>query len=176
VVDPGSYLTWTCIVPPAGRVAGSAPAFTVKALLELVSCATCTEEVPEFSIVRVRNTGVPMFTSPKSIVAGLICRPTAAELVVENGLEFEPQPDRAPLSAMVATLKAIALRAIFPRNLLVVGVPLARLADISSLIAKNKELRNSHIDITCPKRISQPMRITRLAKSGEIIVDDASVD
>lgn len=152
VVDPGSYRTWTCIVPPAGRVAGSVPAFTVKALLELLNCATCTEDVFGFSIVTVRNTGVPMVTSPKSIVAGLICSPTAAELVEENGWEFEPQPDRATLSTMVATHRAIALSAILPLDLLFVWAPFDRPVDISSLIAKNKELLNSHIDITCAKK------------------------
>ena len=145
MVEPGSYRTWTCIEPPAGRVVGSVPAFTEKAMLELLNCATCTEEVLGFSIVTVRNTGVPTVTSPKSIVAGLICSPTAAELVEENGWEFEPQPDRATLSAMLATLRAIALPAILPRNLPFVWVPFARLAVISSVIAKNKELRNSHI-------------------------------
>ena len=120
-------------------------------MLELLNCATCTEIVLGFSMVTVRNTGVPTVTSPKSIVAGLICSPTAAELVEENGLEFEPQPKRARLSAMVATPNAILLPAIFPRNLLCVWVAFARLADLSSVIAKNKELRNSHIDITCAK-------------------------
>ncbi len=96
------------------------PAFTVKASLELLNCAICTEEVSRFSIVTVRNTGVPTVTSPKSMVAGLICRPAAAELVEENGLEFEPQPDRATQSAMVATPKTVP--AIFPRNLLIVWV------------------------------------------------------
>jgi hypothetical protein len=127
-------------------------------------------------MVTSRSTGVPTVTSPKSIVAGLICSPTAVELVEENGFEFEPQPERATLSATVTTPSAILPCAIFPRNLLCVWVAFAWLAAISSLIAKNKELRISHIDITCAKKVRQPMRLIRPAPSGEIWMHDASVD
>lgn len=132
-------------MPPAGSVAGRVPAFTVKALLELVNCATCTEEVLEFVIDTVWNTGVPIVTSPKSIVAGVICNVIAVELVEENGFESEPQPERARLSAIATRLKAMALPAI-PRNLFFVWVARDRLGVIFSLIPKIKILRNLHID------------------------------
>jgi len=59
-------------VPPAGKVAGKLPAFTVKALFELLSPAISIEDPLGFPIDMVRITGVPTVTSPKSIVAGLI--------------------------------------------------------------------------------------------------------
>lgn len=78
----------------------------MKALLELVNCDIWTSDVPGLVIDTVRNTGVPIVTSPKSTVSGAIC--SAVELADANGLEFEPQPERARLSAAVATLKAMA--------------------------------------------------------------------
>jgi hypothetical protein len=100
----------------------------------------------------VWETGAPMVTSPKSTVAGLICRTAVLEPVDENGLESEPQPDNARPSDIVATLTTRALPAILLRNLLSGWVACGRLAVRSSLIPKIEILRNSHIDITCTKK------------------------
>ena len=59
------------MLPPAGKLVGSVPAFTVNALLDMLNCAIWMEDVPGFEIETVRNTGVPIVTSPKSIVDGL---------------------------------------------------------------------------------------------------------
>lgn len=59
------------MLAPAGRLVGSVPAFTVNALLDMLNCAIWMVEVPGFVIDTVRNTGVPIVTSPKSIVEGL---------------------------------------------------------------------------------------------------------
>jgi hypothetical protein len=140
------------MLPAAGRVAGSVAAVTVKALFELLNCAICTGDVLGFVIDTVLSSGVPMVTSPKSMLAGLICSATAAEPVDENGLEFEPQPDRARPNAIAAMLKAKALPAIVPRNLLSVWVACDRFSVRFLLITKSKILRNSHIrHHLCPK-------------------------
>ncbi len=137
------------------------PAVTVKAVFELLNCAIWTADALEFVTETVRIAGVPTVTSPKSIAVGLICSETTVELVDENGLEFEPQPEKARLSAMVAKNKATALPEILPRNPLSVWVTRDRFVVKCSLNAKSKILRNSHIDITCAKKVSQPVRLTR---------------
>jgi hypothetical protein len=121
------------------------PAVTVKALFELLNCAICTGDVLGFVIDTVLSYGVPMVTSPKSMAAGLICNATTVEPVDENGLEFEPQPERARLSATAATLNVRALAAILPRDLLPVWLACDRFSVRFLLITKSKILRNSHI-------------------------------
>jgi hypothetical protein len=72
------------MVPPAGRLTGSVPAFTANALLEVLNCAICTEDVPGFVIDKVRDTGVPKFTLPKSMEDGLAVS-AGTEVDDENG-------------------------------------------------------------------------------------------
>jgi len=96
VADPGSYRTCTVMLPPAARVAGRVPAVTVNVALEVFKSAICIADVPEFVITTLRYTGVPTFTSPKSTVDGLTT--SADELVEENGLVSEPQPESPKLS------------------------------------------------------------------------------
>src|SRR5580692_4081700 len=150
------------MLPPAGRLAGRSPAFTVKALVEVLTCATCTADVPWFVIDRVRETGVPTFTSPKSIVDGLTTSAgvLALEVVDEKALESEPQPERPMLSAIAVDPSTRTQTAdIRPSNLCCFGVTFSRPRVIFPLIPKNKILRNSHIDITCAKEsggTSQP--------------------
>ena len=59
------------MLAPAGRLVGSVPAFRVNALLDMLNCAIWMGDAPGFVIDTVRNTGVPIVTSPKSIVDGL---------------------------------------------------------------------------------------------------------
>jgi hypothetical protein len=104
-------------VPPAGKVAGRLPAFTVKALFELLSPAISIEDLLGFPIDMVRITGVPTVTPPKSIVAGLIWSVTSFEFGELKALEFEPQPEITIVIETKATLPAKNPPASFPRNL-----------------------------------------------------------
>ncbi len=71
------------MLPPAGKFTGSAPARTVKVLIDVLSCAICTGDVLWFEIETVWDTGVPTLTSPNSIAVGFI--ETASVVAVENG-------------------------------------------------------------------------------------------
>jgi hypothetical protein len=102
------------MVPPAARLAGSAPPFTVKALFEVLNWAICMADVPGFVMDMVRDAGVPIVTSPKSIAEGFTESSASVELVEENGCEFEPQPERPRLSAMAASPSAMAQAALRP--------------------------------------------------------------
>ncbi len=105
VADPGSNRTWTVMLPPAASVAGSAPEFTANVVLDVLKSAICTEDVPEFVIDTLRNTGVPTFTSPKSIVDGFTT--SVGVLMEENGLLSAPQPERPRLNAIDAAARAM---------------------------------------------------------------------
>lgn len=80
----------------------------MKALLEVCNCAICSEDVPGFVMDTFRYTGVPTFTSPKSIAVGLTTSADAFKLVDESAWEFAPQPESPRLSPMAATPSAMA--------------------------------------------------------------------
>jgi hypothetical protein len=136
-------------VPPAGKVAGRLPAFTVKALFELLSAAISIEDALVFPIDTVRITGVPTVTSPKSIVPGLICSVISLEPGELNALEFEPQPVITMVIESKATLVARNPRASFPRNRVFEWARCDRLVEINPIIPEPKRLRYLDIDITC---------------------------
>ena len=71
------------MLPPAGKFTGSVLALTVKALVDVLSCAICTGDVLWFEIETDWDTGVPTLTSPNSIAVGFI--ESASVLADENG-------------------------------------------------------------------------------------------
>jgi hypothetical protein len=91
------------MLAPAASVAGSVPAFTANMVLDVLKSAICTAFVPEFEIDTVRYTGVPTFTSPKSIVDGFSTR--TGVLIEENGFVSEPQPESPRVSPIAATAR-----------------------------------------------------------------------
>ena len=87
-------------MPPAGRLTGSAPDWTVNAFVELLNCEISSVEVPGFVIVTFCDTPFPTFTSPKSTAVGL--KSIAPALVEEEALGFPPQPESPRLNARPA--------------------------------------------------------------------------
>jgi hypothetical protein len=134
VADPGSNRTWTVMLPPAASVAGSAPAFTVKVVVDVVKSAICTADVPEFVIETLRYTGVPTLTSPKSTIVGFST--SAGVLDEENGLASAPHPDSPRLSPMVAIARAMTEPAMHLLEFLSLTETSGRIALIFSSTAK----------------------------------------
>ena len=80
----------------------------MKALLDVFTCAICSEDEPGFVMDTFRYAGVPTFTSPKSIAVGRTTSADVLEPVDENAGEFAPQPESPRLSPMAATPSAMA--------------------------------------------------------------------
>jgi len=97
------------MLPPGGRLAGSAFAVTEKALFEVLNCAISAGDVPWFVIDTFRKTGDPTFTSPKSTVAGLTTSPGVLEFVDDNALASAPQPESPKMSPVAAAPTAMAM-------------------------------------------------------------------
>jgi hypothetical protein len=78
----------------------------VNAVLELLRSVISTAEVPGFLMEMVCVAPVPIFTSPKSMDAGVVT--TAFDALGENVLEFDPHPVRPVLSRIEQARNAIA--------------------------------------------------------------------
>ncbi len=146
VADPGSKLTCTTILPPGGRVLGSVPAFTVNALLELLSWDNSTDVDSRFVIAILLLALVPTFTSPKSISVGFISTTTSEMDADPPGSAPQPESHRA-LSARAATAIVAARAAICRRSVLFDRETSGSPVEIFSS-AKDEEVRNTCIGVT----------------------------
>jgi hypothetical protein len=87
----GSNRTCATRLSPVKSVAGRA-LVTLKALLELLICSTEIGSRPLLVMETFFDAVVPIFTFPKSMVAGLTAIWAAAVLVDENAPASDPQP------------------------------------------------------------------------------------
>ncbi len=143
------------MLPPGVSVAGSPVTLTVNELLVVLKSAISIGDVPELVMDTFWNTGVPTFTSPKSIADGLTT--SAGVPVDEKGLESAPQPESARLSAMAAIPIASAPLQNRSHESCLLDIS-GRFAVVFFAVAKNEILRNLYIGITCASGIWRSSR------------------
>jgi hypothetical protein len=127
----------------------------VNELLVVLKSAISIEEVLELVIDTFWNTGVPTFTSPKSIADGLTM--SAGVPVDEKGLEPAPQPESARLSAMAAIAIASGPLENRSHDFCLLDTS-GRITVIFFAVAQNVILRNLYIGITCASGIWRSSR------------------